>query len=65
MYKKKTTVAHLLVSEYVNEVVERERSRLQNQLPGVFRALARENQKLMPGTVRDHQTNLEIRRSFS
>lgn len=34
-------LAHLLVSEYVNEVEERERSGLQNQLPGVFIALSR------------------------
>lgn len=63
--QKRTSVAHLLVSENVNEVVEGERSRLQNQLPGVFRALPGENQKLVPGTVRDHQTNLQITRAFS
>lgn len=57
--------AHLLVSKYVNKVEEGERSRLKNQLPGVFGALPGENQKLMSGTVRDHQTNLEIRRSLS
>lgn len=58
-------MAHLLVSKYVNKVEERERSRLKNELAGVFRALPRENQKLMSRTVRYHQTNLEIARSFS
>lgn len=58
-------MAHLLVSEYVNKVEERERSRLKNQLPSVFGALPRENEKFMSGTVGDHQTNLEIKRSFS
>lgn len=42
---------HLLVSEYVYEVEERERSRLKNQLPGVFRTLPREDQKLVSGSV--------------
>lgn len=32
-------LSHLLVSEYVDEVEERERSGLKNQLPSVFRGL--------------------------
>lgn len=44
-------VAHLLVSKYVNKLEERESSGLKNQLSGVFRALPRENEKLVSGRV--------------
>jgi len=48
---KMITPAHLLVGEYVYEVEERERSGLENQFPADFRALPRENQKLVSGSV--------------
>lgn len=53
------TGAHLLIGENLYEVLEGERTRLENELSGIFKALPGQHEQLVSGSVRDHQAHLK------